>query len=431
MTESKPAGNPSSTAGRPGPPAGTSVAPRIGGVPADSLLGAQVPALARRMVATFADRFPTYSALPREELAGDITRVVEDNLRAFVRTLRTGRLPSRGDLVEMTRSSARRAEEGVPLGAVLSAYHLGWRMGLDALVARAGPADLDAVVEVERILLDVLQLVSAAVADAYVEEHQALHGQDQAARHEVLSALLDGQDPREAARRAGVRPAPAYAVLTLALGAHPDETDSGVSSSVAARRKLRRIQAEIDHHGRDRALHALNAHGGTALLPVDDPETALTGGWERLTGLVARIADRAGTAVHAGVAATAAASVADAARESADILEIVRITGREPGAYRITDVLLDYQLSRPGPARTRLAGLLAVLDDHPVLLETLRAYVASAFSRRRAAPLLHVHPNTVDYRLRRVAVLTGLDPTCPGDLPRLRAALVAHDFTPS
>ncbi|MEV4257857.1 helix-turn-helix domain-containing protein, partial [Spirillospora sp. NPDC049652] len=409
MTETKPAGNAAPSSGPAGSRGARSVAPAIGGVPADALLGPQVPALARRMVATFTDRFPIYSSLPREELAGDITRVVEHNLRVFVRTLRTGRLPAPGDLAEMTRSAARRAEEGVPLGAVLSAYHLGWRIGLDALVARAGPADLDAVVEVERILLDVLQLVSAAVADAYVEEHQALRGQDQAARHEVLSALLDGHDPREAARRAGVRPAPAYAVLTLALGVHPDETVSGVSSSVAARRKLRRIQAEIDHHGRDQALHALNAAGGTALLPVDDPDAALTCGWDRLTGLVARIADRAGTAVHAGVAASAAASVAEAARQSADILEIVRITGRAPGAYRITDVLLDYQLSRPGPARTHLAGLLAVLDGHPVLLETLRAYVVSEFSRRRAAPLLHVHPNTVDYRLRRIAVLTGLD----------------------
>ncbi|WP_243773201.1 PucR family transcriptional regulator [Actinomadura barringtoniae] len=408
-------------------PAG-SLAPTIGGIAADTLLAAQVPGLAREMVATFTDRFPTYSALPKEELAGDITRVVEDNLRTFVRTLRTGRLPTAEDLVEMTRSATRRAEEGVPLGAVLSAYHLGWRMGLDALLSKATPADLDAVIQVERHLLDVLQLVSAAVADAYVEEHQALHGQDQAARHEVLSALLEGQDPHEAARRAGIRPAPAYAVLTFALGDHPDETDSDVTSSVAARRKLRRIQAEIDHHGRAQALHALNPQGGLALLPVEDPEVALTGDWERLTGLVVRIGDRSGATVHAGVAATAAAGIAEAARQSADILEIVRVTGRPPGVYRVTDVLLDYQLSRPGAAREHLAGLLAGLERHPVLLETLRAYVAGEFSRRRAAGLLHVHPNTVDYRLRRVAVLTGLDPTCPGDLPQLRAALVAYDL---
>ncbi|MGI5171620.1 PucR family transcriptional regulator [Spirillospora sp. CA-253888] len=401
-----------------------SAAPRIDGTATDTLLAAQTPELARRMVAAFADRLPVYSELPREELAGDITRVVEDNLRAFVRVLRTGEPPCAEDLREVARSAALRAAEGVPLGAVLSAYHLGWRMGLDALVARASPADLDAVLEVVHLLSDMQQAVAAAVADAYVEEHRALHGQDQAARHELLSALLDGQEPGDAARRAGLRPAPAYAVLALAFGEHPDEA----CTDVAARRKLRRVQAEIDHHGRDRALHALNAQGGLALLPVEDPEAALAADWPRLTGLVARLADRSGVAVHAGAAATGAGRIAEAARLSAEVLEIVRITGRAPGAYRVTDVLLDFQLSRPGAARAHLAGLLARLDGRPVLLETLRAYVAGGFSRRRTATLLHVHPNTVDYRLRRVAVLTGLDPTRPGDLPQLRAALVARDF---
>ena len=39
-------------------PAG-SLAPTIGGIAADTLLAAQVPGLARKMVATFTDRFPT------------------------------------------------------------------------------------------------------------------------------------------------------------------------------------------------------------------------------------------------------------------------------------------------------------------------------------------------------------------------------------
>lgn len=41
--------------------------------------------------------------------------------------------------------------------------------------------------------------------------------------------------------------------------------------------------------------------------------------------------------------------------------------------------------------------------------------------------MLHLHPNTVDYRLRRIAVRTGLDPTRPADLPRITAALAARD----
>lgn len=59
------------------------------------------------------------------------------------------------------------------------------------------------------------------------------------------------------------------------------------------------------------------------------------------------------------------------------------------------------------------------------LLETLRAFLRHS-GRRPAASFLHVHPNTVDYRLRRITNLTGLDPTRVGDAALLGAALAAH-----
>jgi DNA-binding PucR family transcriptional regulator len=89
-------------------------------------------------------------------------------------------------------------------------------------------------------------------------------------------------------------------------------------------------------------------------------------------------------------------------------------------------VLVEYQLTRPSAARARLAGLLDPIDAD--LLSTLRAYVDNGLSRQRAARLLHVHPNTVDYRLRKIAVQTGLDATRPADLPRIAAALAARDM---
>ncbi|TCO33183.1 PucR-like helix-turn-helix protein [Kribbella steppae] len=46
---------------------------------------------------------------------------------------------------------------------------------------------------------------------------------------------------------------------------------------------------------------------------------------------------------------------------------------------------------------------------------------------RQTAADLHVHANTVDYRLRQVGWLTGLDPVRDDQLPRLVAALVAFD----
>jgi DNA-binding PucR family transcriptional regulator len=44
------------------------------------------------------------------------------------------------------------------------------------------------------------------------------------------------------------------------------------------------------------------------------------------------------------------------------------------------------------------------------LLETLSAYLGSGRSLEAAARTLYVHPNTVRYRLRKVAEVTGWDP---------------------
>ncbi|WP_309240246.1 helix-turn-helix domain-containing protein [Actinomadura sp. J1-007] len=60
------------------------------------------------------------------------------------------------------------------------------------------------------------------------------------------------------------------------------------------------------------------------------------------------------------------------------------------------------------------------------MLETLRAYSDHGFGRRRTAAALHIHPNTLDYRLRRMTVLTGLDPARPADLLTLQAALLVR-----
>ncbi|MDI5967772.1 helix-turn-helix domain-containing protein [Streptomyces sp. SL13] len=80
----------------------------------------------------------------------------------------------------------------------------------------------------------------------------------------------------------------------------------------------------------------------------------------------------------------------------------------------------------PSAATAHLAGLLAPLDDNPVLLTTLRTFMHNHCNRRATASRLHIHPNSVDYRLRRVHQLTGLDPTEPDGTQRIAAALAAR-----
>jgi DNA-binding PucR family transcriptional regulator len=66
-------------------------------------------------------------------------------------------------------------------------------------------------------------------------------------------------------------------------------------------------------------------------------------------------------------------------------------------------------------------------DAGPTLTETLDAYLDCGGAIEACARKLFVHPNTVRYRLRRIADFTGRDPTLPRDAYVLRvAATVCH-----
>ncbi|MGH8827467.1 MAG: PucR family transcriptional regulator, partial [Jiangellaceae bacterium] len=73
---------------------------------------------------------------------------------------------------------------------------------------------------------------------------------------------------------------------------------------------------------------------------------------------------------------------------------------------------------------------LPVAEAGPVVLETLAAYLETGGSVEAAARLLFVHPNTVRYRLRRVADVVGLTPTDPRDAYTLRLAVTMGRLNP-
>ncbi|MFD9738925.1 PucR family transcriptional regulator [Umezawaea sp. NPDC059074] len=356
-------------------------------------------AIARDLVATFVAEIPLYQSLPREELDGDITRITATNLRIVERMLRTGVPPTEADLADLAVSAARRAAEGVPLGAVLTAYSLGVRALWHALLDDAGPDDLADVLSATDLVFRFQQTAMSVVATAYADERQTIFGHERDTRHALVSALLTGTALSE-------RVADRYAVLVLSIGPNPDD-----DSAIAAHRALRRVQDEL--HA---VLHRLDVQGGVVLLPPDHDVPALITRLTTTTGVPI-------TAAHAVAATPDLPRVHDQTR---DVLDIVLRLHRPPGAYRLEDVLLEYQLSQVTPATAALAALLDPLSDNPDLLPTLELYLAENLNRRRTAARLHLHPNTVDYRLRRVTALTGLDPARPADLQHIGAALAAR-----
>ncbi|MGW3077667.1 PucR family transcriptional regulator [Kitasatospora sp. NPDC001132] len=420
--------------------------PVIGGLPADQRLLGGSRELAETVVSALLERVPVYRRLPREQLAGELTRDTERRIRALAHTVRTGLPASAEEFAAVRESAARRAEEGLPLDAVLLAHHLGLEVCWEFATRCARDGDTADLLVLNRLLLDQLRQATTAAGAGFLEGRRPAADRRGAARRSLLGALLAGTSYDEAADHAGLRLPAGYAVLCLSVADHPDEHAPGVDRGIAARRKLHRFEAELDHRTRQSALTALTPTGGMVLIPFGPspgPDKEGTGEdgtgvggtgvgdtdeppWPLLAAALAAAARAAGAPVLAGAASAGPADVPAAAALAHEVLDVARAFGRPPGLHRLDDVLLEYQLTRPSQARSRLAALLEPLAGAGELLITLHTHLAGGLNRRHTASALHLHPNTVDYRLRRIAALTGLDPSRPADVPRITAAIAAR-----
>ncbi|MEP6667355.1 MAG: helix-turn-helix domain-containing protein [Nocardioidaceae bacterium] len=89
------------------------------------------------------------------------------------------------------------------------------------------------------------------------------------------------------------------------------------------------------------------------------------------------------------------------------------------------DLLPERSLSGDGHARRQLVSTVyqPLVEAGSGLLETLTSYLDSSGSIEATGRALFVHPNTVRYRLRRIADVTGLSPSESRDAYTLRVAL--------
>ena len=116
-----------------------------------------------------------------------------------------------------------------------------------------------------------------------------------------------------------------------------------------------------------------------------------------------------------------------AVRQAIEVHQVAVAMGYRSGVYAADDMLLEIMLYRAPDLAKRLACRVAQLyapGSH--LADTLEVFLASGQERRTAAKRLHVHPNTLSYRLRRIHQLTELSPGNSKDLGTLRAGLVAR-----
>ncbi|WP_216898375.1 PucR family transcriptional regulator [Nocardia alni] len=228
---------------------------------------------------------------------------------------------------------------------------------------------------------------------------------------DLAAALLAGDVAIALARNCGVGIAASYFIVAVSIpGGRPGDAES--------ERVVGRLRGVLAGWFGGNVLSLLSPLGGTVLIPVESGTDE---------GLDIRLAQLSTVArFTAAVVSAAPGQIPSAARRAHELLELAVEFGRPGRVYRFADLALEYQLTRPGPGRERLAALLEPLGEYPELLETLRLHLCENLGRQRLARRLHIHPNTLDYRFKRIARQTGLDPTHPIGQWYLRSAFVAE-----
>jgi sugar diacid utilization regulator len=357
--------------------------------------------------------------LGREELR----RFVGGNVHLVASTLARGRAPEAEDLQQAVDLGTSRALQGIPLDSVIQAFRAAERTVLSRLLAKVpdlGPQEVRPAID---LLADTWDLLTQECITAYRHaSHEIAIHQEHLERDLVGSlAIGDEQDSFDVPEQARL------------LGADPDQPHRAIAlicpdgaAAEAMLRVRRHTVAELGDLVAGRILFGAIAEVGLLLVPSDFPLDELRVRLERAL----RRPELRDVAV-AGIG-EAAPRLRSAGRSCRQAMATARVLQRRGAARRVadySDVLLDVALSQDADLRERLvATRIGALAAHPHLLRTVRTFLECDLSQTRTAEALFVHPNTVYYRLGRIAGLTGRDPRRLSDALELAMALRATDL---
>jgi len=359
--------------------------PAVAGV-----LAPELPALADETVAAISRAVPDY-ARPLEGPFGAALRVgVEEALRQFVQMVeRPGadRSAGRQMYVDLGRGEMR---AGRSLDALLAAYRLGARVAWRHL-ARAGeqaglePATLYLLAE---SIFAYIHELSAESIEGYAREQAAAAGESQRLRRRLAALLV--QDP----------PADAAAVEASALAsgwALPGSVAAVCTVGDDADRLAMRLGTDVI---------ATPVVGGLCAL-VPDPDAP-----GRRTQLDAAFRERRG-ALGPALPWRRAGVSAQRARAALALAEDGAIDHDPTGLLVAADHSLALLLGADRALARDLAdaALEPLQEETPAsrarLRATLDAWLAERGRTERVAGALHVHPQTVRYRMARLRELFG------------------------
>ena len=366
----------------------------------------QVDDFARRMAERISAQEPLYAeglAVSPDELRESCR---ENLLYVF------GRLAGEPNVgTEAPRATgSRRAVAGVPLSALLQAFRVGGRLVWELLVEHADEHTQDALLRYAADIWAVTDDLAAAATEAYrgTSADRARH--DRQLRSALLNGLLDG--------RLGDSTHLWESAATLKLPQHGTFLVVAAECPTPGEEALPGIEELLRRHDVVSAwrLDAQQQEGLVVLRPRFDAAQLCRELAGHALGRVG-VSEPYSNLEHTAPALRQARLACAAA--TPHTTNLVRFE-EEPVA-----VLL---VSAPDAAESTARRILGPVldlpdDDRAITIDTARVWIASAGSTSTAAARLHLHRNTVRYRLRRLEELTNRSLANPLDLAELHVAL--------
>jgi hypothetical protein len=365
-------------------------------------------AIAEAMVERIVAEVPAYRRGGRR-LRDDVLILATATAEILAGAFAAGRQVAREDVPIVREHAARRVQQGVQLEAFLHAYRAALFQFWDECAEEASRLGISraASLSLARFALDAIDTVTTHAAEAYLREDARLRTESGRAARDLIDRLIAGL-PVGAARRHPAAP-----------GLDP----TGPLTTVVGRVESSRLEAtEALERARNALQDSMALGKARPLTSIRQGEIVLlTSGVARDIASRARMAHRRAQDEHQidvryGVSTATAgfAAVPWAYREASLTLSY---TSAERAVVSL-DELSALECAVVGADSTTRAliaskgrGLEALAEDErATVVTTARAFAASDMNIARAAQQLYVHPNTVRYRLARIAETTGHDP---------------------
>jgi hypothetical protein len=364
-------------------------------------------ALATQAVARMDDELPWFRTMPADQRSW-VTLVAQAGLASLVEWCREPGRPPRLT-GEVFGAAPRELVRVVALKQTVDLIKVTVETLEDHVTSVAEPGDE------EMLRLAVLQFsreVAFATAHVYASFAESRGAWDARLEALLVDALVRGERSEEIAGRAAALGWSALSPVTVVVGATPE----GVADPHAAvRRAARSLRSDV--------LVGVHAEQLVVVL----------GGPENLRAVVGRVAEEFGPGpVVSGPIVDGLGDAGDSAAAALAGLRAARAWPEAPRPVTADALLPERALDGDPLARAALRDEIAV-PLHAAgsgVLETVRAVLSSGGNLEASARAIFVHPNTVRYRLKRAAEITGLSATDPRGGWTLQVALALAHLDP-